>query len=393
MNDHHDKTDTGKSGDGQGEALARTPLSALHESLGARMAPFAGWLMPVQYPSGILREHAAAREGAALFDVSHMCQVILRPRSGRLEDAALALESLAPISVAGLAPDRQRYGLFTAPDGGILDDFMVANRGDHLFLVVNAARRDHDLAHLRAHLSDACEIEELTDRALIALQGPKAEAAAAALGAAVAPMKFMDVAETALAGVPCLVSRSGYTGEDGFEISLPADRAEGVAEALLEQAGVAPAGLGARDSLRLEAGLCLYGSDIDETTTPAEAGLGWAIQKIRRTGGARAGGFPGADRILPELETGPARLRVGLLPEGRAPMRPPTAIFAAEDAAEPVGAVVSGAFGPTLGGPMAMAYVPAALAAPGTRLFGEVRGRRLPALVADLPFVPHRYKR
>ena len=387
----HDEMDG--QGDASGEALARTPLTALHESLGARMAPFAGWLMPVQYPSGILREHAAAREGAALFDVSHMCQVILRPRSGKLEDAALALERIAPISVAGLAPDRQRYGLFTAPNGGILDDFMVANRGDHLFLVVNAARRDHDLAHLRAHLSDDCEIEALTDRALIALQGPRAEAAASALGASVASMKFMDVAETALAGVPCLVSRSGYTGEDGFEISIPADRAEGVAEALLEQAGVAPSGLGARDSLRLEAGLCLYGSDIDETTTPAEAGLGWAIQKIRRTGGAREGGFPGAARIVAELENGPSRLRIGLRPEGRAPMRPPTAIFDSEDAAEPVGQVVSGAFGPTLGGPMAMAYAPTALAAPGTRLFGEVRGKRLPARVADLPFVPHRYKR
>ncbi|MDF2234025.1 glycine cleavage system aminomethyltransferase GcvT [Albimonas sp. CAU 1670] len=370
-----------------------TPLFDLHESLKARMAPFAGWALPIQYPSGILREHAAAREAAALFDVSHMGQAFLRPKSGKLEDAMLALERLAPVSVAGLAEGRQRYGLFTSPDGGILDDFMFANLGDALFVVVNAARRDHDFAHLEAHLSDVCELETLDDRALIALQGPKAEAAMTALGAAVGPMRFMDVAETALAGVPCLVSRSGYTGEDGFEISLPADRAVGVAEALLEQPGVAPAGLGARDSLRLEAGLCLYGSDIDETTSPIEAGLAWAIQKIRRAGGARAGGFPGAERILSELASGPARLRVGLLPEGRAPMRAPTPIFAAEDAAEPVGTVVSGAFGPTLGGPMAMAYVPAALSAPGTRLFGEVRGKRLPAQVAELPFVPHRYKR
>ncbi|WP_339947528.1 glycine cleavage system aminomethyltransferase GcvT [uncultured Albimonas sp.] len=371
----------------------RTPLFALHESLKARMAPFAGWALPIQYPSGILREHAAAREGAALFDVSHMGQAFLRPKSGRLEDAMLALETLAPVSVAGLAEGRQRYGLFTSPDGGILDDFMFANLGDALFLVVNAARREHDFAHLRAHLSEACELEELSDRALIALQGPKAEAAMAALGAQVGEMRFMDVAETALAGVPCLVSRSGYTGEDGFEISLPADRAEGVAEALLEQPGVAPAGLGARDSLRLEAGLCLYGSDIDETTSPVEAGLPWAIQKIRRRGGAREGGFPGAERILQELEAGPARLRVGLLPEGRAPMRAPTPIFASEDAAEPLGQVVSGAFGPTLGGPMAMAYLPLDHSAPGTRLFGEVRGKRLPVQVAPLPFVPHRYKR
>ncbi|SFH77163.1 aminomethyltransferase [Albimonas pacifica] len=371
----------------------RTPLFALHESLKARMAPFAGWALPIQYPSGILREHAAAREAAALFDVSHMGQAFLRPKSGKLKGAMLALETLAPVSVAGLAEGRQRYGLFTSPEGGILDDFMFANLGDALFIVVNAARREHDFGHLRAHLSDACELEELTDRALIALQGPKAEAAMMALGARVGEMRFMDVAETALAGVPCLVSRSGYTGEDGFEISLPADRAEGVAEALLEQPGVAPAGLGARDSLRLEAGLCLYGSDIDETTSPVEAGLPWAIQKIRRRGGAREGGFPGAERILEELESGPARLRVGLLPEGRAPMRAPTPVFASEDAAEPIGTVVSGAFGPTLGGPMAMAYVPTDHATPGTRLYGEVRGKRLPAQVASLPFVPHQYKR
>ncbi len=366
----------------------RTPLAGLHESLGARMVPFAGWEMPVQYPSGILKEHAAAREAAALFDVSHMGQAVLRAKSGDPRDAALALERLAPISVAGLGEGRQRYGLFTSGTGGLLDDFMVANLGDRLFVVVNAARREHDLG-LLATLDDV-EVEELDDRALIALQGPKAEAAMLALGAQVADMRFMDVRETALAEVPCLVSRSGYTGEDGFEISLPADKAEQVAAALLEQPEVAPAGLGARDSLRLEAGLCLYGSDIDEGTSPVEAGLGWAIQKVRRRGGEREGGFPGAERILRELEEGAARRRVGLLPEGRAPMRPGTKLFSGDEA---VGEVASGAFGPTLGGPLAMAYVPVELAGEGTPLSGEVRGRRLPARVVPLPFVPHRYKR
>jgi aminomethyltransferase len=349
--------------------------------------------MPVQYPSGILKEHAAAREGAALFDVSHMLQIELRPRSGALEGAMLALERLVPVSVAGLKEGRQRYAMFTNAQGGILDDFMVANAGDRLVLVVNAARADHDLSYLTDTVSDACEVRPLEGRALIALQGPKAEAAAAALGAEVGDMRFMDVRETALSGAPAFVSRSGYTGEDGFEISLPADRAQGVAEALLEQEGVAPVGLGARDSLRLEAGLCLYGADIDQTTTPVEADLAWAVQKVRRRGGEREGGFPGAQVILDQIEQGAPRRRVGLKPEGRAPMRAGVTLYENEVAADPVGGVTSGAYGATAGGPVAMGFVPAALAAPGTRLFGEVRGKRLPASVVELPFVPHRYKR
>ena len=374
------------------ETLARTPLHALHARLGAKFAPFAGWEMPVQYPAGILAEHAAAREGAALFDVSHMGQVILRPRSGAVEDAARALERLCPQDFLALGTDRQRYAFFTNAEGGILDDLMVAKRPDHLFLVVNAANAAADLAHLELFVADACRIEHLTDRALIALQGPKAEAMLAACGADLSGTKFMDVAEREIAGIPCWLTRSGYTGEDGFEISVPADRAEALAEALLAQ-GAQPAGLGARDSLRLEAGLCLHGSDIDPGVTPVEAGLSWAIQKARRNGGDRQGGFPGANRILSELENGPRRLRVGLRPEGRAPMRAGTVLYPAETADQPVGGVVSGTFGPTLGAPVAMAYVPAQLAEPGTRLWGEVRGRRLPALVAPMPFVPHRYKR
>ncbi len=373
------------------ESPKRTPLHALHEGLGARMVPFAGWEMPVQYPTGILKEHAAAREGAALFDVSHMGQVTLRAREGGVEAAALALESLTPAALAKLAPGRQRYCLLTNEAGGILDDLMVANRGDHLHLVVNAANADADFAHLAEQLSGACELERL-DRALIALQGPEAARIVTACGADVSAMKFMDVAEIEVAGRPAVASRSGYTGEDGFEISLvPAD-APGVAEALLA-AGATPAGLGARDSLRLEAGLPLHGSDIDETTSPVEAALTFAVAKARRPDGARPGGFPGAERILDELEMGPKRLRVGLKPEGRAPFRAHVPLFESEAAAEPAGEVTSGAFGATAGGPVAMGYLPPAFAAPGREVWGEVRGKRLSATVQPLPFVPHRHHR
>jgi len=373
--------------------ILKTPLHALHLELGARMTPFAGYDMPLQYPSGILKEHLHTRAGAGLFDVSHMGQLSLWPKSGNIADAALALERLVPVDLLGLAEGRQRYALFTNQAGGILDDLMVTNRGDHLFLVVNAACKAADEAHLKAHLGDACEIERMADRALLALQGPAAEAVLAAMAPESAAMRFMDVRALTLAGHGCIVSRSGYTGEDGFEISVIEDAAADLARALLAHDAVAPIGLGARDSLRLEAGLCLYGSDIDTTTSPIEASLTWAIQKARRAGGAREGGFPGAARILAELEGGPARRRVGLLPEGRAPVRTHAPLFAAEADAEPVGTVTSGAFGPSLGGPMAMGYVPAGLAATGTRLFAEVRGKKLPIAVADMPFVEPNYKR
>jgi aminomethyltransferase len=374
------------------DALKTTPLDALHARLGGRMVPFAGYSMPVQYPTGVLKEHLHCRAAAGLFDVSHMGQLALRPRSGRVADAARALERLVPVDVLGLAEGRQRYAIFTNEAGGILDDLMVANRGDHLFLVVNASRKDADTAHLEVALSEACLVEPLDDRALLALQGPRAEAALAALAPEVGEMRFMDAREVTLMGIPCLVSRSGYTGEDGFEISVPAVRAEPFAEALLEGESVMPIGLGARDSLRLEAGLCLYGNDIDETTTPVEAGLSWAIQKVRRRGGAREGGFPGAEIILAQLEDGASRRRVGLLPEGRAPVRAGATLHI-ESEDEGVGAVTSGVFGPTVDGPVAMGYVPAAYAAPGTRLFAEVRGKRLPVRVAEMPFVRAGYKR
>ena len=372
--------------------LKRTVFFDLHVALGAKMVPFAGYDMPVQYPAGVLKEHLHTRAAAGLFDVSHMGQVILRPKSGQYQDAALAFERLVPVDVAGLAEGRQRYGMFTNDTGGILDDLMFANRGDHLFVVVNAGCKDQDLAHMQAHLSDICDVTPVTDRALVALQGPVAEATLEALVPGAAAMRFMDVAILPWDGVDLWISRSGYTGEDGYEISVPNARAVAFAEALLARPGVAPIGLGARDSLRLEAGMCLYGHDIDETTTPVEGNLTWAIQKARRAGGAREGGFPGAARILGELANGPSRRRVGLRPEGRAPMREGTVVFATEFGGEPIGTITSGGFGPSIEAPMAMAYLPASLGE-GVTVYGEVRGKRLPAIVAPMPFQPTNYKR
>ncbi len=373
--------------------LKRTPLYDLHVRLGARMVPFAGYDMPVQYPPGIIKEHLHTRAAAGLFDVSHMGQISVRPRSGRLADAAHALETLVPADILGLAEGRQRYALFTNGSGGILDDLMVANLGDHLRLVVNAACKIADEAHLRAHLAAECIVDPLPDRALVALQGPKAETVLAALAPETRSMRFMEIRNLELAGEACVVSRSGYTGEDGFEISIRAEGAAKFCEALLRDAAVMPAGLGARDSLRLEAGLCLYGSDLDETTTPVEAALEWSIARTRRTGGARSGGFPGAEIILVQIDRGAPRRRVGLKPDGRAPVRGGTVLFGRENDAAPIGTVTSGGFGVSLGAPIAMGYVPLARAGPGTRLFAELRGRRQPVQVCQLPFVPLRYKR
>ncbi|MDB6453625.1 glycine cleavage system aminomethyltransferase GcvT [Falsirhodobacter sp. 20TX0035] len=362
--------------------LQRLPLHDLHVEHGARMVPFAGWEMPVQF-EGVMAEHLHTRAKAGLFDVSHMGQVLLKPRTD-MATLAAEFEALMPVSVAALAEGRQRYGLLTNDQGGIRDDLMFANRGDHFYVVVNAGCKDADIAHLTAHLGD--QVRPVTDRALLALQGPRAEDALAQLVPAVATMRFMDVLTADTLFGPLWISRSGYTGEDGFEISVPFGGAEGLARALLAMDEVAPIGLGARDSLRLEAGLCLYGHDIDEHTTPVEAGLTWAIQKSRR-----GGGFAGDARILRELSDGSERLRVGLLPEGRAPMREGVALFAADGT--PVGTVTSGGFGPSVGAPVAMGYVAAAHAAVGTPLFGEVRGKRLPVTVAALPFIPASYKR
>ncbi|TCL08424.1 aminomethyltransferase [Shimia isoporae] len=371
--------------------LNRTPLYDLHVALGAKMVPFAGYEMPVQYALGVMKEHLHCRAQAGLFDVSHMGQVVLRGES--YEAVARAFETLVPMDVLGLGEGRQRYGLFTNDGGGIEDDLMFANRGDHLFVVVNAACKEADIARMKAALEPEVSVEEITDRALIALQGPAAEAALAGLNPAVAGMSFMDVVTVELAGAECWVSRSGYTGEDGYEISVPEAQAEALAKALLEMDAVEPIGLGARDSLRLEAGLCLYGNDIDTSTSPVMAGLTWAIQKVRRAGGDRAGGFPGVDRIFGDLAEGVARKRVGLVPQGRAPMRAGTPIFAEAEGGDPIGEVTSGGFGPTYEGPVAMGYVGAAQAAVGTELFGEVRGKRMPVTVAKMPLVPANFKR
>ena len=371
--------------------LKSLTLDALHRELGGKMVPFAGYEMPVQYTAGVMKEHLHTRSQAGLFDVSHMGQVILRGSS--YEEAALALEALIPVNVAGLKENRQRYGFFTNDQGGILDDLMFANRGDHIFVVVNAACKDQDIALMQNGLPDGVAVEVIEDRALLALQGPAAEAALAALNPAVADMKFMDVGIYDLNGAECWISRSGYTGEDGYEISVPNDAAEGLARALLADERVLPIGLGARDSLRLEGGMCLYGHDIDETTSPVEAALTWGIQKIRRKGGDREGGFPGADRILAELETGAPRARVGLKPQTRAPMREGVELYATDNGGEPIGKVTSGGFGPSVEGPVAMGYVATENSETGTVLYGDVRGKRMAVEVVALPFVAAQFKR
>ena len=367
-------------------ALSKTPLHALHVALGAKMVPFAGYDMPVSYPSGILAEHRQCRDSAVLFDVSHMGQLRLVGA-----DAAAALETLVPVDMIGLAESRQRYALFTNEEGGILDDLMVTRRADHLFLVVNASCKVADTEHLRASIGSRCAIEPMTDRALLALQGPKAAAVMARLAPKLSQLTFMSGAEARIAGIACFATRSGYTGEDGFEISVADVDAEALARILLAEPEVLPAGLGARDTLRLEAGLCLYGHDIDTTTTPIEAGLTWAIQKVRRPGGERAGGYPGAATIGRQLVDGVARKRVGLVGLDRAPVREGAAIVDA--GGTNVGRVTSGTIGPTVGKPVALAYVATALAAPETRLQADVRGKLLPMQVAPLPFAPHRYFR
>jgi aminomethyltransferase len=374
-------------------ALQRTPLHALHLARGGRMVPFAGYDMPVQYAPGVMKEHLHTRANGGLFDVSHMGQIALRPKSGKVEDAALALERLVPQDIVAVAPGRQRYAQFTNAAGGLLDDLMVANFGDHLFVVVNGACKAGDEAHLRQHLADTCSIDVLADRALIALQGPKAASVLAKVCPEAPAMRFLDAGPHQVGGVACFVSRSGYTGEDGFEISIPAAQAEALVSRLLDDPDVMPIGLGARDSLRLEAGLCLYGHDIDATTTPVEAALEWSVQKSRRNGGARAGGFPGADVILPQFEQGASRRRVGLKPEGRAPVREGAPLFADESSADPIGTVTSGGFGPSLNAPIAMGYLPTSHGADGGMVFADVRGQRLPLRVSAMPFVPHNYKR
>lgn len=370
------------------ENLLTTPLNALHLELGARMVPFAGYSMPVQYPAGLVAEHHHTRTAAGLFDVSHMGQLRLLG-----SDAAAAFESLMPVDVIGLGLHKQRYGLLLNDEGGIIDDLMFVNRGEDIFVVVNGACKHGDLAHIQARIGNRCTIEPQFDRALLALQGPQALTALARLLPGVESLVFMTGMYASWDGAELYVTRSGYTGEDGFEISLPASSADAFARALLAQPEVKTIGLGARNSLRLEAGLCLYGNDIDTTTTPVEANLNWAMQKVRRTGGARTGGFPGAERVLAQLDgTQPAeRIRVGLVGLERVPVREHVELQ--NDAGQKVGEVTSGLLAPTADKPVALAYVQAEYAAVGTRLNAMVRGKAVPMEVRPLPFVPNRYFR
>ena len=372
--------------------LLTTPLNALHLELGARMVPFAGYSMPVQYPAGLVAEHHHTRNAAGLFDVSHMGQLRLTG-----PDAAAAFESLMPVDVMGLGLHKQRYGLLLNDEGGIIDDLMFVNRnvmnGGDLFVIVNGACKHGDLAHIQSRIGQRCTIEPQFDRALLALQGPQAVTALARLLPGVEELVFMTGMPLIWQGADLYVTRSGYTGEDGFEISLPASAADAFARALLTQPEVKPIGLGARNSLRLEAGLCLYGNDIDTTTTPVEANLNWAMQKVRRTGGARAGGFPGADKVLSQLDGTLAaqRFRVGLVGLERVPVREHVELH--NDAGQKVGEVTSGLLAPTADKPVALAYVQAEYAAVGTRLNAMVRGKAVPMEVSPLPFIPNRYYR
>lgn len=370
--------------------LLHTPLHALHLARGARMVPFAGYEMPVQYADGIIAEHTHTRAAVGLFDVSHMGQAFLVGADHAT--AACALEALVPADILGLAPGRQRYTQLLDEEGGILDDLMVTRPSDPdedgvLMLVVNAARKEDDFAHLAARLPGNLRLLRADHRALLAVQGPKAVQVVSRHCPEAAAMGFMSAVTTRFDGIDCHISRSGYTGEDGYEISCKATRVRAIAERLLGEPEVKLIGLGARDSLRLEAGLCLYGHDIDASTSPVEAALAWSIQKRRR----EEGGFPGAARIRRELAEGPARLRVGIKPEGRAPAREGTEIRAADGTA--IGRVTSGGFGPTVEGPVAMGYVAREHSAPGTPVVLVVRGKELAAQVVPLPFVPHRYAR
>lgn len=369
--------------------LLTTPLNALHIELGARMVPFAGYSMPVQYPMGLMAEHHHTRTAAGLFDVSHMGQLkLVGP------DAAAAFETLMPVDVVDLPVGKQRYGLLLNDEGGIIDDLMFFRMAqDELFVIVNGACKVGDIAHIQERIGQRCQVIPMPDQALLALQGPQAAAVLARLAPGVDKLVFMTGGHFDIAGAQCFVTRSGYTGEDGFEISVPATQAEALARTLLAQPEVKPIGLGARNSLRLEAGLCLYGNDIDTTTTPPEAGLNWAIQKVRRTGGARAGGFPGADKVLAQIDS-PATLtrkRVGLVALERVPVREHTELQ--NESGERIGEVTSGLLAPTADKPIALAYVMPAHAAPGTRMNAMVRGKAVPMEVAATPFVPTRYYR
>ena len=364
--------------------VKRTPLNDLHHELGAKMAPFAGYEMPIHYAGGIISEHHHVRSRAGLFDVSHMGQI----RVGG-KQAGAWLETLLPADLINLEAGAQRYSFLTSDSGGILDDLVVYRLEDEYCLVVNAANKEADLSLLQERLTTGVFVDPRQDFALLALQGPQAAAALESIAPAVKHLTFMTASEIRIAGIECCVTRSGYTGEDGFEISTHETSALDLASVLLALDSVEPSGLGARDTLRLEAGLCLHGNDIGPRTSPVEAGLSWAIPASRRSGGVRAGAFPGAERILKEIEHGPSQKRVGIRPIGKAPVRAHAPLLAPNNTL--VGEVTSGGFGPSVGAPIAMAYLPSTFAEPGTTLEAQVRNKALPVTVCRLPFVPHRY--
>lgn len=372
------------------DTLKKSPLDALHREMGGKMVPFAGWEMPLNYGPGILKEHIHTRTAASLFDVSHMGAVLVRSIDENMAIAAGALEQLMPIDLHGLEEDRQRYGFLTNERGGIIDDLMIARRSGHFYLVINAGQAETLTWEIAERLHPVMA-GPVRGRAMFALQGPRAGEVMSAIAPETEDMRFMDFREAWVLDVMCMVSRSGYSGEDGFEISAPVEYAEHIARTILDHPDVEPAGLGARDSLRLEAGLCLHGNDIDRTTTPVEAGLNWAIPKVRRRGGQREGGFPGAERILAELEDGATRRLVGLRPQGRAPVRS-GAVLRDQNGGE-IGVVTSGVFGPTVEAPVAMGYVAIEHAKPGTEIQAEVRGKALPVVVTKMPFITPGYKR
>ena len=371
----------------------QTLLYDLHNSLGAKFVPFAGYDMPVQYEDGVMKEHLHTRNFSGVFDVSHMGQIIVRPKGNDFSDTVNSLESLMPSDLKNLKKNRQCYSFFTNKNGGLLDDLMISNRGDHFFIVVNASRKIDDLNHLKDKIGDTCHVEMLQDRSLLAVQGPMAETVLEKLSSQFVEMNFLDVKNINILGSTCWVSRSGYTGEDGFELSIENESVERITKEILSDSDAKLIGLGARDSLRLEAGLCLYGNELNEETTPVQASLNWAIHKERKIGGSREGGFVGANNVLRELRDGTKMKRIALLPEGRGPMREGCQIFESFDSNSAIGFVTSGGFSPTLKKPISMGYIESEFTRTGLKVFVELRGKRMIASISDLPFVSNNYKR
>ena len=372
--------------------VKKTILFDMHERLGAKFVAFAGYKMPVQYPTGVMKEHLQVRAAAGLFDVSHMGQIKVSSKRGDQVELARCLEKLMPCDLSNLREGRQCYSFFTNEEGGLSDDLMVANRGDHFFLVVNASRKFNDVSHLKSKIGDKCHIKLLDDRALIALQGPLASSVLEGINKNVSEMFFLDVRTIKLFEADCWVSRSGYTGEDGFELSIPNDDVIRIVDEILSSQSVWPIGLGARDSLRLEAGLCLYGNELNDRTTPVEASLNWAIHKTRRIVGNKQTGFIGDNVILNQLQSGSELKRVALFPKERAPIREGSKLFETMESEVSIGAVTSGGFSPTLQKPISVAYIKRSFAKIDNEIFAEVRGKRMPALVTSLPFVKTKYK-